>query len=577
MKRKLFLAVALLGLVQLAPHTWAKDEKPAGEEAPAGLKPVAVLSIAGYDKVMGDVAYLGKLADDPDMAAGLETTLGMFTQGQGVNGLDKKRPWGVVVGTDETMAFKALAFLPVTDYTRLLNSFAPILGEAKDVGDGVREIQAGPQRLFTKEQNGWAFIGQTADALAKLPAEPTRLLGGLERQYDVALRLHVQNIPEVYRTMLVDQLKAGASNVERMENEDEQQYALRKRMLDNQIQSTQMAVREMDRVSMGLNIDQKNGTGYVDLSLIALPGTATAKQFTQNKSSTTDFAGFMQPAALTAGVAARISESDRARATSTLDGIRASAIAQIEKSDELSDDASKQVAKEIIGELITGFKKTIAEGKIDGGARLMLGDKRFTMVAGGYSSDSAAMRATLEKMDALLKSKKADKYPGIKFNAEEHAGVQFHTLSLPISDKEELKQVIGDKLDVVIGTGPKSVYVALGNDAAGSLRQILDKSKSSPAQNALPMELTVSLDPVLRFALGLSQADQSDAAQKRNMRLGLALASLAKSPNKDHVRMAVRPLKNGGRYRVLLEEGVLRVIGQATHAATNAAGLQAAQ
>ena len=46
-------------------------------------------------------------------------------------------------------------------------------------------------------------------------------------------------------------------------------------------------------------------------------------------------------------------------------------------------------------------------------------------------------------------------FKGVKFNADEHtgAGVQFHTLSLPIPQEEYARRVLGDQLDIVVGTG----------------------------------------------------------------------------------------------------------------------------
>ena len=68
---------------------------PAKDAAPevAGAKPVAVLSIASYDRIMADVAMFGNLAGNPDLDKNLEGMLKLFTQGQGLDGLDQKRPW----------------------------------------------------------------------------------------------------------------------------------------------------------------------------------------------------------------------------------------------------------------------------------------------------------------------------------------------------------------------------------------------------------------------------------------------------------------------------------------------------
>ena len=57
-------------------------------------KPVAVVTIASYERIMTDIALIGNLAGNPDLDKNLEGMIQLFTQGQGLNGLDKKRPLG---------------------------------------------------------------------------------------------------------------------------------------------------------------------------------------------------------------------------------------------------------------------------------------------------------------------------------------------------------------------------------------------------------------------------------------------------------------------------------------------------
>ena len=63
------------------------------------MKPLLVVSLSGYDELIKDVNFLGELAGKPGLQETFEETLNMVTQGQGLAGLDKTRPWGVVVQT----------------------------------------------------------------------------------------------------------------------------------------------------------------------------------------------------------------------------------------------------------------------------------------------------------------------------------------------------------------------------------------------------------------------------------------------------------------------------------------------
>src|SRR5947209_13540886 len=85
-------------------------------------KPVAVVSIAGYDAIMKDIGLIGKLANQPEAVQQIDTMLKMFTQGQGVKGLDVKRPWGAAISTDDQNSLIPLVFIPVSDLKQLLTS-----------------------------------------------------------------------------------------------------------------------------------------------------------------------------------------------------------------------------------------------------------------------------------------------------------------------------------------------------------------------------------------------------------------------------------------------------------------------
>ena len=68
-----------------------------------------MLSIASYDRIMADIAMIGNLAGNPDLDKNLEGMLKLFTQGQGLNGLDQKRPWCITLTTDG-ISFQPLVY-----------------------------------------------------------------------------------------------------------------------------------------------------------------------------------------------------------------------------------------------------------------------------------------------------------------------------------------------------------------------------------------------------------------------------------------------------------------------------------
>jgi len=70
----------------VAAGIWAANTPPA--LAAENAKPLAVVSFSGYDEWMGDLEYVGKISDNPNLAVGREAMLKLFTQNKGLDGLD---------------------------------------------------------------------------------------------------------------------------------------------------------------------------------------------------------------------------------------------------------------------------------------------------------------------------------------------------------------------------------------------------------------------------------------------------------------------------------------------------------
>ena len=223
------LAALLLGTGSLVA---AKDAPaPAATEAATGVKNVAVVSIAGYDRIFSDVAFIGQIIGKPGLEKQADAMV--MLAAQGLTGMDRTRPWGLVVNTDGE-SFSGLAFVPVTDLKALLASVQGLTGPANDEGNGIFSLEKNNQQLFIKEQQGWAYLGQTAAALGKLPPDPLTLLGGLDKQYEIAIRFRVANVPEMFRSLAIDQMRAGLERgLEQQPGEDDDTFEERRKAVQD--------------------------------------------------------------------------------------------------------------------------------------------------------------------------------------------------------------------------------------------------------------------------------------------------------------------------------------------------------
>ena len=149
-----------------------------------------------------------------------------------------------------------------------------------------------------------------------------------------------------------------------------------------------------------------------------------AKQMSSYSAPKTDFAGFYQPDA--AGTATFSTKGDpqlMAEDMAQFEAQLASAKEQLNQQiDKKVDDAdTRDTLKAAAADWFDAAAATIKAGKMDGGGSLKLSPDSMTFIAGAHIADTAKIESGLKKLEEA--AKKSPDFPGIKWNAAEHAGV----------------------------------------------------------------------------------------------------------------------------------------------------------
>ena len=524
------------------------------------VKPLAIVTLNSVNNLLEDINFLGSLAGQPRMSDQVRPMLGML------QGLDQDQPLGLVVQSNGVDLSGALC-LPVEDFKMMLGGLQLFGITHEDGPDGTIQIGAQGQTMFAREAGGWAFISMMPQMLENLPENPGELFGSITAEYDLGIRAHVQNIPEAFKQMALSQLQAGMeAGMEKLPNESDEQYEARKDVTKVQVEQLQQAIQDLDELTFGVSIDAEQQRTYIDIVYTAVAGSKLAEQIAINSSSKTDFAGFFQPdAAMMMTFASKVGESDVAQVEQMFDALTKQIEATIDDEDDSVSDEERQVMKSAIADFMEAFKTTLQAGKMDGGAVLNVSPSSLSFVAGGFVADPGKVESGLKKLSDLAE-KKEEEFPGVNWNASSHAGVQFHTMSMPVPAGEETpRKLFGDTIDVAVGIGQQTAYFALGRDCLEAIKGIIDTSAAAPQKSIPPMEMTFALAQIMDAAAAL--ADDDDKPQ-----FEMIASILSNEANgRDHVRIVVQPISNGARTRIEAEEGVLRAIGMAVMAAQSEA------
>jgi hypothetical protein len=395
--------------------------------------------------------------------------------------------------------------------------------------------------------------GRGAKKARRAAAKQTAQQAAESPRYDVLYQVHVPT----FAGLIAAKIQQGIHKdiAERKPHESEDAYAVRKLLGEGLADSLSKAVKELQTVSLGWRVDRAEKRSYIDLSFTAQPGTALARRFAEAAELKTAFAGFHLPdAALTAHWAGQTPPSEAQVWVKVVQTIRQRELAKIDR--QSVSDQDKAAHKEVLNKLCDVLRDSAASGHSDGALSLVLKPKRVTLVAGAFVADGAKLQSALKTVAEHVQ-KHHPNFTGLKLDAGKYEGVSLSTLALPAPqghDRSRFVEVFGESLEVVVGFGPKAVYVAAGRDAIKTLKEAIQKS-AAPASLATPFEVSVALKPVADFVAALGRPHERKVAAKVAEILGPA-------GQKDYLSLVAKPIPRGVILRFDAEEGVLRLIGK---------------
>ena len=314
----------------------------------------------------------------------------------------------------------------------------------------------------------------------------------------------------------------------------------------------------MDTLTVGVAVDRKTATASLEVSVTALEGTKYAEQLATSSKLPSNFAGFALPgAAFTLNGVGKITPSDAEQAKANVSPLRASALKELEKQGLSGDELDR--AKKIVDDLFDVLNGMIDSGRLDTGMSLVLGADAVTFVAGAGIGDTAKLDALVKSLADEVIKEEPEAADMIKLNVADHDGVQYHVVSVPTqdmaADMPNLPNLVGETLDVVIGIGSENAYVAVGRDAMKTLDEAIDSSKSKASEPILPMRMTLAATPIAKFVAVVARKDAVKAIANKVAEM------LEETKGKDHLVVTSTPIPLGGKLRIELEEGILKVLG----------------
>jgi hypothetical protein len=391
-----------------------------------------------------------------------------------------------------------------------------------------------------------------------------KLLAGLSRQYDLAVRFIPSNVPAEIRKLVIAGIQAKAQqDLQQHAGETPDELAGRRIISEQIVRRIARAIDEIDQLTIGWSLDQKAEKTYLDLVVAALPGTQAAREMAALGQAKTDFGGFLLPDAMLTGNWVRtIPAGDAAELANVSDLIRKKALADMEKQQQPEEKIAS--GRKLTNQVFDVVRSTVAAGRSDFGFAVIAKPDALTLIAGGVIVDGDKLNQTFKDLVAAVSGENPGIHSLVKLDAGEHKGVKFHTISIPLSggdeQQEKVIKLVGDTLEIAVGIGPKSVYFAAGRSPMDLVKTAIDKSSELAGKAVPPLRITLDTEKLAKLLAVVSKEEDRPKA-------ALAADLLAKSPSQDHVTLVASPIESGVRLRLEVEPGVLKALGMAASGA----------
>ncbi len=223
---------------------------------------------------------------------------------------------------------------------------------------------------------------------------------------------------------------------------------------------------------------------------------------------------------------------------------------EIDRSEDFENEAQKAKVKEAVGKLWDVLEGTIKSGQLDVGMTA-LGEGPFTFAVGLGVADGAAADKALR--EAIKIAADEDALGKVEYEVDKADDVIFHRITPDLGGEgENIAKIVGSDPKIVIATGKKSLYLAVGSDPIKSLKELIAKSKETASKPVSPGQIVLALAPIIKYV-----AKQDP--------LNPVLAKVAESikPGSDRIRLSSRLVPNGEATRIEVDEGVIKLIAEA--------------
>ena len=245
------------------------------------MKPVALLSIAGYDAQIGAVDTLADLLGQKET---LDAMLMMLGE---TEGFDKSRPAGALVLSDSQKLF-AFGFLPIDDLDALECPGVEAFRENYDSDTGLLTISGDGDDAVDVQltvRDGWCFVTAPGKESLLPEQDPLKLLDELDQDALIAGKLYADRVPAELLDSLLAPIRQQMADIDPSQSGS----------FENGIKMVVSLLESLETVSFALTVDSVSGDTVLTVDSQVKPDTQMAAIYDKMKNAESLWSDFFQP------------------------------------------------------------------------------------------------------------------------------------------------------------------------------------------------------------------------------------------------------------------------------------------
>ncbi|MGQ9504944.1 MAG: hypothetical protein ACUVQR_08535 [Thermogutta sp.] len=458
------------------------------------------------------------------------------------NGLDAKRPIGVLCLAGENGQPVVTVCIPVTDLDQLYALARDWVKEPIEISENLYRVTVRNRDLTVKTQGDWLLLSRNPRDFDLITDDPTRFFEGLSESAEISISINPQQLIRLDRKAIKEWVKRQervAGIISKVARSPE----IREAIINPIVETAAEASRQTDKVTMYCQIDRSNKKLVGGCTWTAKPGSDLAAYFAQQRSVTSPLVAIRRwnDAAFMMGWSATFpppSEENLRNLGSLIEGAWHH---QIER--RISNQSAADTAKALADDLLSILGDWIREGKMDGVISLVSRPDQITLLAGGYVANSTGLENWAGNLVESARQHAPGAFDRITVVPDHtlHGDASIHLMQISLKDRLSPEQVavLGEDLEIAFTATNGYAAVAIGKNAIGVIKRAIDDAVAAGEQSAPAYECAIKLDDLVAALASVMPQDRRLQQLKSNLEQCEGVQSLSKKVEFTGQAMAV--------------------------------------